>query len=59
MNPQIFVDTKHIDIEFKLSDDSTFGVSLTKLEAIEMWRKLAEGITMMELQQIFKRTEIE
>jgi hypothetical protein len=58
MTPQIFVDSKHIDIEFKLSDDSTFGVSLTKEEAITFWRKLAEGITMMELQQVFKRTEI-
>jgi hypothetical protein len=58
MTPQIFVDSKHIDIEFKLADDSTFGVSLTKPEAIELWRKLAEGITMMELQQIFMRTEI-
>jgi hypothetical protein len=59
MSPQIFIDSKHIDIEFKLEDGCMFCTSLTKAEAIELWRKLAEGITMMELQQIFKRTEIE
>jgi cAMP phosphodiesterase len=58
MTPQIFVDGKYIDIECKLTDDSVFSVSLTKEEAITFWRKLAEGITMMELQQIFIRTEI-
>jgi hypothetical protein len=58
MTPQIFVDGKHMDIECKLAEDSVFSVSLTKEEAITFWRKLAEGITIMELQQVFKRTEI-
>jgi hypothetical protein len=49
MTPQVFIDGEYIDIEIKLADDSVFGVTLNKVEALHLANRLLDGAAKGEL----------